>query len=118
MKTPYKLMSITALVLMLCSPAFAGWKEKIIQNQIKAQHYIEQLKAGANLEELERPYLRYDKKAKASAANKEIRIAIQKAEDLARKGDTDKILIPEFRFKLVSDEYRQNIQKRSEDTMY
>lgn len=103
---------VTLLVgLLLTSPAFGGWKEKIVFNQFKAVEYIEKLQNGADPDKIERPYLRYDERAKANAANKEIRSAMEKAEELARQGRYDLIEIPEFKVDLVSDAYRKQLNK-------
>lgn len=103
---------VTLLVgLLLTSPAFGGWKDKIVFNQFKALEYIEKLQNGADPDIIERPYLRYDERAKANSANKEIRAAMERAEELARQGRHDLIEIPEFEADLVSNEYREQLNK-------
>ena len=103
---------ITIISLLFSFPAYAGWKEKIVENQLKAVEYIQKLKSGADPDDIERPTLRRDSKAKANAANREIREAMEKAEEYARAGKYDSIEIPDFRFKLVSEETREDIARK------
>lgn len=86
-----------ALLLLGSSWAMAGWKEKVTRNQIKAREYIEQLMNGADPESVERPHIRYDEKYQVKRANREIRQAMDQAEEMAREGKHDQITMPEFK---------------------
>lgn len=104
------LVLITALLLSL--PAYA-WKNKIVNNQIKAADYIVKLKNGANPDKLQRPRIRRDEKAAAKAANQELHAAMDEAERLARAGRHDQIQPPKFR-RIVSEEQYQKVEKQRE----
>lgn len=104
MKTLLKTLFLFSLFLTFCTPAFAGWKEKIAENQMKAIQYITQLKEGANPDTISRPSLRRDDKYSAKKANSEIRDAMTEAENLARQGKNKSIKIPDFESRLLSDE--------------
>lgn len=106
-----KLLVILGISVVLSSPAQAGWKDKIVKNQFKAVDYIESLKSGADPDRISRPDMRRDEKARASAANREIRQAMSEAERLARQGRHDLIEIPVWQYELVSDGYRKDLQE-------
>lgn len=95
-------------------PAFADWKTKIVNNQIKVMNYISQLQKGADPNNITRPTLRHDKKYKASLANKELREAMDEAEALARAGKHDQIKDPVFGTQLVSEERFKHLQQQYE----
>ena len=101
---------IMTTVLLLSLPAYA-WKSKIVNNQFKAADYIVKLQNGANPDKLQRPTLRRDEKAKAKAANRELRDAMDEAERLARAGKHDQIKPPTFR-RIVSEEQYREIEKQ------
>lgn len=103
------------LLVMLCvcsALAMGGWKEKITGNQLKAKAYIEQLMNGADPDSLERPHIRYDQKYQAKVANREIRQAMDQAEQLAREGKQDQIVMPEFK-PLMSEERYYELKESS-----
>jgi len=99
-----KLIIILALTLLSSLPSYAGWKDKIVENQTKAINYISALQAGEDPDKLERPILRRDKKTKVNLANREIRKAMDEAEKLARAGKHQLIKLPEFKNEPVSEE--------------
>ncbi len=107
MNTFLRLIIVIGIFISLCSPCYAGWKEKIVKNQKKAITYISALKSGADPNKLKRPVLRRDKKAKANIANRKIRKAMVGAEALARSGKHDLIEIPDFKNKLDSKEKKK-----------
>ena len=111
MKKNVSSLFVTLLVLVLSSSACAGWKDKIVKNQFKAVGYIEKLKAGADPDEISRPHMRYDEMSEANAANDEIRKFISEAENYARQGRHERIAIPIFSHRLVSEEYRQKLKR-------
>jgi hypothetical protein len=91
-------------ILFLTSPAFAGWKSKVTQNQLKATQYIAQLKNGANPNTIKRPQLRRDKKWEAKQSHKEIIAIMIQAEELAKTGKQGLIKKPVFKFNGLSEE--------------
>lgn len=102
---------ILGLAVALSSPVYGGWKEKMTRNQIKAANYILKLKAGADPDKLPPPTIRRDGKARSSAATREVREAIEKAQEYARSGRHDRITTPRFEHKLVSDQRYIEIRK-------
>jgi len=111
MKTILKALLLFSLLFTFCTPAFAGWKEKIAENQMRAIQYITQLKNGANPDTISRPTLRRDDKYSAKKANSEIRDAMTEAENLARQGKNKSIKVPDFE-KLLSDEGYMELKKK------
>ncbi len=104
-------MVIIGIIFSFCSPVYAGWKEKITKNQIKATEYIMKLKNGADPDVITRPKLRRDRKARAQAPNREIRAAMDQAERYARAGKHEQIEAPEFKHKLVSKKRYKTLEK-------
>ncbi len=102
---------ILGIILSFSSPAHAFWKNKIVKNQIKAVEYIQELRNGADPDEITRPTLRRDRKARAQAPNRELKVAIAKAERLARAGRHDRIEIPEFKHKIVSERRYKELER-------
>lgn len=100
---------ILFVIFFASGPAF-GWKNKIAENQFRAVEYITKLQNGANPDELTRPTIRHDKKARAKAANRELREAMDEAEKLARAGKYEQIKLPSFK-RVVSEENYQQIEK-------
>ncbi len=101
---------VIGTALLLALPAYA-WKNKIVTNQLKAAEYIVKLKNGANPDKLQRPRIRRDEKAKAKAANQELRAAMDEAERLARAGKHALIQAPKFR-RIVSEEQYQKMEQQ------
>ena len=101
---------ISTVILAFSSPVHAYWKNKIVKNQIKATEYILQLKNGAHPDQIERPNLRRDRKARAQAPNRELKAAMAKAERYARAGKHDRIETPEFR-QIVSERRYRELQR-------
>ena len=102
---------IVGIIFTFTSPAQAYWKNKIVKNQIKAIEYIQELKKGADPDEITRPTLRRDRKARAQAPNRELKAAMAKAERYARAGKHDRIEIPEFKHKIVSERRYKELQR-------
>lgn len=98
---------ISAIILTFSTPVHAYWKNKIVKNQIKATEYIQQLKNGANPDQIERPKLRRDRKARAQAPNRELKTAMAKAERYARAGKHDRIETPDFKQIVSESRYRE-----------
>lgn len=92
------------IVFCLSSPLYAGWKEKVMSNQILASEYIQTLQAGADPAKVERPHLRRIDNYRAKQARAEIVKAMEDAEKLARAGNHQLIELPEFSFKPLSEE--------------
>ncbi len=90
-------------ILFLTSPALAGWKSKVTQNQLKATKYITQLKNGVDPDTITRPQLRRDKNWKAKQSQKEIIAVMTQAEKLARDGKRGLIKKPVFKFNGLSE---------------
>lgn len=101
------MIALVLVAVLLCgnSLALAAWKVKVTTNQLKAGAYIEQLMNGANPEDLERPHIRYDEKFQAKRANREIHQAMDQAEELARAGKHDEIVMPVFKTYLTQERY-------------
>lgn len=112
MKLVLKALLLFSLFFTICTPASAGWKEKIAENQMKALQYISQLKEGANPDTISRPIMRRDDKYSAKKANSEIRDAMTEAENLARQGKNKSIKIPDFETKLLTDEGYIELKKK------
>jgi len=91
-------------ILFLTSPAIAGWKSKVTQNQLKATKYIVQLKNGANPNTIKRPQLRRGKNWKAKQSHREIIAIMTQAEELAKNGKQDLIKKPAFKFNGLSED--------------
>ena len=102
---------LLALPLLVFTPAYGGWKEKIAGNQIRVAEYITKLQKGANPDRLERPKLRRDKKSGAKVANRELREAMDSAEKLARAGKHKKIKDPKFKNQLLSPQKYKELEK-------
>ena len=85
-RTTYLSLLIIPLVLLFGSSVYGGWKNKVALNQVKAAEYTMKLKQGVNPRELERPALRRGTNARANAANREVREAMDHAEKLAQAG--------------------------------
>jgi hypothetical protein len=107
----YLTLLVLSVVFVLNNSALAGWKEKIANNQIKVAEYIMQLKNGASPDNVPRPTLRREDKYKAKIANKELRQAMDEAEQLAREGKNALIKPPSFT-RLVSEETYQDLEKK------
>lgn len=110
-KTAYLSLLIIPIVLLFGSSVYGGWKNKVALNQVKAAEYIMKLQKGVNPSKLERPTLRRGTKAKANAANREIREAMDEAEKLARAGKYRLIKTPQFKA-IVSDEGYEQAEKK------
>lgn len=108
----YLTVVIIPVMLLFVSSVYGGWKNIIVTNQIKATEYISQLQKGANPNKLSRPAVRRVDKASAKAANREVKEAMDEAENLARAGKHHLIKTPEFRA-IASDEMYQQLQKKS-----
>ena len=91
-------------ILFLTSPAIAGWKSKVTQNQLKATKYIAQLRNGANPNTIKRPQLRRDKNWKAKQSQNEIIAIMTQAEQLAKTGKRGLIKKPVFKFNGLSED--------------
>lgn len=111
MKNIFKWLLVAAITLSFSSPALAYWKEKIVKNQIKAIEYIQKLQNGADPDRIERPTLRRDRKARAQSPNRELKAAMARAERYARAGKHDRIEIPEFKYRLVSERHYKKLKK-------
>lgn len=107
----YRIVLAFFLIISLVSPVYAGWKDKITRNQIKAINYISKLKAGADPEKTPRPKIRRDEKARSAAATREVREAIDRAEHYARQGNYKRIEIPQFKHIVVSDKRFKELQR-------
>ncbi|BHH82281.1 hypothetical protein [Desulforhopalus sp. 52FAK] len=101
---------VISVVFLFGGPALA-WKNKIVNNQFKVANYIVQLQNGANPDKISRPTLRRDKRSAANAANRELREAMDAAEELARAGKPELIKPPSFR-RIVSEEKYQEMEKQ------
>ena len=108
----YLTLLVISVVLTLNNPALA-WKNKIAANQVKVAEYITTLKNGANPNNVQRPTLRRENKYKAKAANKELKQAMDEAEQLAREGKHALIKPPTFT-RIVSEERYQELEKQSD----
>lgn len=98
---------LVAALIFSSSPAIAGWQEKVTRNQMNARTYIGQLMNGANPDTIERPYVRYDDKYQAKKANREIREAMDQAEELAREGRHDQIIMPAFKSFMSEERFNE-----------
>ena len=110
-RTAYLSLLIIPIVLLFGSSVYGGWKNKVALNQVKAADYIFKLQKGVDPNKLTRPTLRRGTKAKANAANREIREAMDRAEKLARSGKYRLIETPQFQ-PIVSDEGYDQAEKK------
>ena len=110
-RTAFLSLLIIPIVLLFGSSVYGGWKNKVALNQVKAADYIFKLQKGVNPSKLTRPTLRRGDKAKAKAANREIREAMGQAEKLARAGKYRLIETPQFK-PIVSDEGYNQAEKK------
>jgi hypothetical protein len=108
----YLTLLVLSVVFVLNNPALAGWKEKIANNQIKVAEYIMKLKNGASPDNVTRPTLRREDKYKAKIANKELRQAMEEAEQLARDGKNASINPPTFT-RIVSEETYEDLETKN-----
>lgn len=89
MRSIVKLLMILALSLQLLSSPASAEDSKysiITENLVRTNDYIAKLQAGANPDRIKRPELSKNNKWKAKRARREMNIAMDKAEALARSG--------------------------------
>lgn len=110
-KITYLSLLIVPIVLLFGSSVYGGWKNKVVSNQVKAAEYIIKLKKGVNPSKLKRPTIRRGEKARAKAANREVKEAMDRAEKLARSGKHKLIEAPQFKA-IVSDEAYGQAEKK------
>ena len=110
-RTFLAVLVLIAVLLWSNSLALAAWKVKVTSNQVKARAYIEHLMNGADPEELERPHIRYDEKFQAKRANREISQAMDQAEELARAGKHEEIVMPVFKAYLTQERYLELLEE-------
>ena len=111
----YISLLIIPIVLLLGSSVYGGWKNKVVSNQVKAAEYIINLQKGVHPGKLKRPTIRRDEKASAKAANREVKEAMDRAEQLARSGKHQFIETPQFKAVVPDEAYEQAEKKNKKN---
>ena len=111
MRTKIKWLLVAGIVFQfMVSPVYGSNKYIITMNQLRANEYISQLKAGVDPKSLTRPYLRSHHNYKVKRSRREIRKALDIAEALSRAGKYHLIQEPEYVFKGMSEESTKALQ--------
>ena len=105
MRTLLKWLMVVGMVFQfMSSSVYGGTKDIIIKNELKAQEYITQLKAGADPNSLTRPRLRRHHKWRVKRSARELKKDMDAAEALARAGKHHLIQEPDYIFQDMSEE--------------